>query len=190
MKKLNAAIRFGYNTLCVFNIAAVIFAISTENLAEALTLAGLGFVITTNSGDMPRRMLHGSRASLPGNPPIGQLTKYDNCTITGSFFMSLSFYLGWAIISIAVAKNIIASILFIIQAKLITEQHREVANPYVVAVSHTLPPVAFQLLLPEGMLLAKVVATCGSVLLFFQSTAAISTLKTEGLLQPRLKRNQ
>jgi hypothetical protein len=71
---------------------------------------------------------------------------------------------------------LIAAILFLIEAKLVIEQHRDTPNPYVVGISHTIPPIIFMLLLPEGMTLAQVLAACGSVLLFFQSTKAISTL--------------
>jgi len=190
MKKATAAIQVGYNTLLGFNGVAIIVALLSKHFAEAAAITALAFVITANHMDIERRMAFGARASLPkpDHALLGEHTQQELDHMRGNYALNLIFYIGWAIFAFAIAKNMIAATLFIVQAKLVVEQHREMPSRYVVGISHTIPPIIFMLLLPPGMILARILAACGSILLFSQSAIAISTLAKADRDLKRIKR--
>jgi len=178
MKKATAVIQLGYNTLVGFTGVAIFVALSSKHFAEAAALAALLIVILVNA-DIERCMAFGPRACLPktNNELAFEPNEQEMTAITGNYALTLIFYLGWAVIALLVAKNIVATILCFAQAKLVIERHKTSPNRYVVGISHTIPPIIFMLLLPQGMMLAKIQAVCGSILLFCQSAIAIYTLE-------------
>jgi len=178
MKKATAAIQLGYNTLLGFTGVAIFVALSSKHFAEAAALAALFIVILVNA-DIERCMAFGPRACLPktDNELVFEPTEQEITAITGNYVLNLIFYNVWAFIALLVAKNIVATILCFAQAKLVIERHRTFPNRYVVGISHTIPPIIFMLLLPQGMMLAKIQALFGSILLFCQSAIAIYTLE-------------
>lgn len=175
MNKAIEIIKGGYNTLLGLICIAIIVALLSKHFAEAVVLMLLAFVISINQADIEKRIIFGTRASLY-KPHFNDLDINENAQISGSYFLSLLFYLGLAFFAVAIAKNLIAAILLLIEAKLIIEQHRENPNQYVVCISHTIPPVIFILLLPESMKIAIILAASGTVLLFMQSIIVINTL--------------
>jgi len=175
MNKAIGIIKGGYNTLNGLICIAIIVALLSKNFTEAVVITLLDFTILKNQRDIEKRIIFGTRASLY-KPHFNDLDINENAQISGSYFFNLLICLGLAFFAGTIAKNWIAAILLMIQATLIIDQHRENPNPYVVCISHIIPPVIFILLLPEEMTIAIIVAASGTVLLFMQSIIVINTL--------------
>lgn len=167
-----------YNASFALGIIALVALVVRGNFTEAVVLVVLALLVTPNHSDLERRMAFGMRASLHKSESqlVKDLNDVDKQQITGSYALNLIFYLGWAAVAIFIVKNLTAGILLFVQSKLIIEQHRELPNRYVVAVSHILPIFVFFLLVPSDMATVKVFSAVTTLLLAVQGSRAIWTL--------------
>jgi hypothetical protein len=172
--------RISYNIWFVISTAAFIASLTDSRFSEAGILVVLVLVVGANHAGMARTMTFGERASLPDNRLYGKLEETDISQIRRKYILNLIFFLGGAATALLVAKNIVATILLLIQSKLITEQHREAPNRFVVGAAHTLPAAILFALIPVDMVLARILSGSAVILLIIQSVVTVKIQSNSG----------
>ena len=164
-------------------ITAFVFMITGKHMQGALILAYI-FVYSLNHSDLAPRIIFGTKASLPYEgielitKEVGQMEQH---LISGSFYKNLLICISTFFASGVILHNIPAAILCVVQVKLLTEQHRDKPNRYIVVGAHILPSVIFYTMLPPAVPIVKAIVAAGVVLLIAQSMSILSKLKKGGV---------
>ena len=165
--------------------AITAFALMTigKYLQGALILAYI-LVYGLNHSDLAPRIIFGTKASLPceGMELItNQVGEIEQALISGDFYKNLLICISTFLVSGVILRNMPAMILCVVQMKLLTEQHRDKPNRYIVVGAHILPSVIFYTMLPPAVHIVRAIVAAGVVLLIAQSMSILSKLKKGGV---------
>ena len=171
------------NLYITLQVVALIVLLSTGKYMQGALVLVYMIVHSVNHADLGRRIVFGTKASLPYEgielitKKVGQM---DQDLMSGSFYLNLLMCMFIAFVPGLLYRNFIVAALCIVQMKLLTEQHRSQPNRYIVVATHVMPSAMFYALLPPAIPSVKAIVVVGGALLFAQGISILSKLKNEG----------